>query len=129
MGIDGLTEIVQLNEDGVLREQVRELKERAVLFLEEILESGGYYAAVEAGQFVDSGYFPERKGDGITRDPGTGDGAETTIPRAPDYGAPVCSHFGNNVYAEQQGKACGLAYGGCTLCDPSKIQYIDEIDD
>jgi D-ornithine 4,5-aminomutase subunit beta len=127
MGIDGLMEIVQLKEDGVLREKVRELKERAVLFLEEIIEGGGYYAAVEAGQFVDSGYFPERMGDGITHDPNGGDGAGTVIPRAPEYGAPVCSHFGNNVYAEQQGKPCD-DYGGCTLCDPSKIQYIDEVD-
>jgi D-ornithine 4,5-aminomutase subunit beta len=93
MGIDGLMEIVQLKEDGVLREKVRELKERAVLFLEEIIEGGGYYAAVEAGQFVDSGYFPERMGDGITHDPNGGDGAGTVIPRAPEYGAPVCSHF------------------------------------
>jgi len=127
MGVDGLMEIVQLKEDGTLRKKARELKERAVLFLEEIVEGGGYYAAVEAGQFVDSGYFPERKGDGITREANGGDGAETVIPRASDYGAPVCSHFGNNVYAERDGKPCD-DYGGCTLCDPSKIQYIDEVD-
>jgi len=128
MGIDGLDEILALKKDGPLREQVRELKERAVLFLEEILGQGGYYAAVEAGQFVDQGYFPERKGDGIVRDPQGGDGAETVIPRAPDYGAPVCSHFGNNVYARDEGKPC-TDYGGCTLCDPGKIQYIGELDD
>lgn len=49
------------------------------------------------------------------------------IRRAPDYGAPVCSHFGNNVYAHSAGKVC-RDYDGCTLCDPSKIQYIDELD-
>ncbi len=125
MGIDGLMDMIELKQDGPLREQARELKERAVLFLEEIVESGGYYAAVEAGQFVDQGYFPERKGDGIVRDPHGGDGAATVIPRERDYGAPVCSHFGNNVYGK--GKPCD-DYGGCTLCDAAKIQYIDELD-
>lgn len=127
MGLDGLMEIVELKEVGPLREQVRELKERAVLFLEELLENGGYYAAVAAGQFVDSGYYPERNGDGIVRDPNGGDGAGTVMRREADYGAPVCSHFGNNVYAPRPGKPCD-AYGGCTLCDPSKIQYVDELD-
>jgi D-ornithine 4,5-aminomutase subunit beta len=127
MGLDGLMEMIQLRDDGPLKEQARALKERAVLFLEEILEGGGYYAAVESGQFVDSGYFPERKADGIARDPAGGDGAATVIKRATDYGAPVCSHFGDNIYAEKDGKPCH-DYGGCTLCDPSKIQFIDEMD-
>jgi D-ornithine 4,5-aminomutase subunit beta len=127
MGADGIGELVALRQDGPLRAQVRELKERAVLFLEEILERGGYYAAVAAGEFVDSGYFPERRGDGIARDPHGGDGAGSVIPRAPDYGAPVCSHFGNNVYARGDRKPCA-DYGGCTLCDPGKIQYVDEVD-
>jgi D-ornithine 4,5-aminomutase subunit beta len=128
MGVDGLMEMVELQKAGALPEKARELKERAVVFLEEILEGGGYYSAVEAGQFVDSGYFPERMGDGITREPDGGDGAGTVIPRAADYGAPVCSHFGNNTYAtKDDGKPCD-DYGGCTLCDPSKIQYIDEVD-
>ena len=127
MGADGLMGLIELRREGPLREQVRELQERAVLFLEEILEGGGYYAAVAGGQFVDSGYFPGRAGDGIVRDPHGGDGAGSVIARAPDYGAPVCSHFGDNVYARGQGKPCD-GYGGCTLCDRSKIQYIDEID-
>jgi D-ornithine 4,5-aminomutase subunit beta len=127
MGLDGLMEQLELKPAGPLREQSRALKERAVLFLEEIVATGGYYAGVAAGQFVDSGYFPERNGDGIVRDPDGGDGAGTVIPRAADYGAPVCSHFGNNVYARTPGKPCA-DYGGCTLCDPSKIQYIDELD-
>ena len=38
MGLDGLMEQVELKQDGPLRENVREFKERAVLFLEEILE-------------------------------------------------------------------------------------------
>jgi D-ornithine 4,5-aminomutase subunit beta len=127
MGLDGMMDMIELKKDGPLRQQARELKERAVLFLEEILESGGYYAAVEAGQFVDSGYYPERKGDGIARAPKGGDRAGTVVKRAPNYGAPVCSHFGNNIYAEATSKTCS-AYGGCTLCDPVKIQYIDELD-
>jgi D-ornithine 4,5-aminomutase subunit beta len=39
----------------------------------------------------------------------------------------VCSHFGDNTYTQRTGKPCA-DYGGCTLCDPSKIQYIDELD-
>ncbi|UCH41267.1 MAG: cobalamin-dependent protein [Gammaproteobacteria bacterium] len=127
MGIDGLGELLRLRETGPLRDKARELKERAVLFLEEILDGGGYYAAVAAGQFVDQGFYPERRGDGIVRDPEGGDGADSVIPRAPDYGAPVCSHFGNNIYAQGDARACD-AHGGCTLCDPDKIQYIDELD-
>lgn len=128
MGLDGLDDLVAIRQDGGFRAQVRELKERAVLFLEEILAQGGYYKAVEAGHFVDSGYYPERRGDGIVRDPDGGDCAGTVIARAADYGAPVCSHFGNNRYAGREGRPCA-AYGGCTLCDPAKIRYIDEVDD
>jgi D-ornithine 4,5-aminomutase subunit beta len=127
MGLDGILDMIELRQGGQLRDAARELKERAVLFLEEILANGGYYAAVEAGQFVDSGCFPERTGDGIVRNPLGGDGAGTVVPRAPGYGAPVCSHFGQNRYPEHPGKPCA-EYGGCTLCDPSKIQYIDEHD-
>jgi D-ornithine 4,5-aminomutase subunit beta len=127
MGLDGLDDLVTLREGGAWREEARNLKERAVLFLEDILKGGGYYAAVAAGQFVDSGYFPERKGDGILRFPDKGDDADTVIPRASDYGAPVCSHFGKNIYSSENRKACET-YGGCTLCDSSKIQYIDEVD-
>lgn len=128
MGLDGLMDMIQLNPEGYVPAQVRELKERAVLFLEEILAMGGYFAAVAQGHFVDSGYFPERQGDGITREPQGGVGANTLVPRAADYGAPVCHHFGQNIYADAGGKACA-AYGGCTLCDASKVQYIDELDD
>ncbi|MES9858348.1 MAG: D-ornithine 4,5-aminomutase subunit OraE [Sedimenticola sp.] len=127
MGLDGLDELVAVKTSGPLRRQVRELKERAVLFLQEIIDQGGYYAAVESGQFVDSGYYPERRGDGISRSPTGGDGADSVIPREADYGAPVCGHFGNNRYAHRGGKPCD-DYGGCTLCDPSKIVYIDELD-
>lgn len=127
MGADGLTDMVALREEGPLRNEAREIKERAVLFLEEIVESGGYYAAVEAGHFVDSGFYPERNGDGIFRDPASGDAAGSVVERAPGYGAPVCSHFGDSIYAGGADKPCA-SYGGCTLCEPSKIRYIDELD-
>ena len=35
--------------------------------MEEILEVGGYFESVEQGFFVDSGNYPERNGDGISR--------------------------------------------------------------
>jgi D-ornithine 4,5-aminomutase subunit beta len=127
MGLDGLLDLVELRSEGPLREQAREIVERAVLFLEEILGTGGYAAAVEAGQFVDSGYFPERNSDGIVRDPASGVGAGSVVAREADYGAPVCSHFGANVYASRDAKPCS-EYGGCTLCDPEKIRYVDELD-
>ena len=125
MGLDGLLDMVELKKEGPIAESAREIKERAVLFLEEIIENGGYFAAVEQGQFVDSGCFPERNNDGIARDPNGGVAADSIIKREPDYGAPVCSHFGENRYPD---KAC-REYGGCTLCDPSKIVYIDELDE
>ena len=131
IGLDGLHDLVQLRTDGPLREQVREIVERAVLFLEEIVEIGGYFAAVEAGYFVDAGLFPERAGDGIVRDQHAGVGAATVVCREPGYGAPVCSHFGDNVYTESGDHAPGrpcAAIGGCTLCDDTKIVYVDELD-
>lgn len=127
VGLDGLLEMVRLDRDGKLGEKARELKERACLFLEEILEVGGYFAAVGKGFFVDSGYYPERNGDGIARDMNGGVGAGSIVPRDPDYMAPVCDHFGYNNLPAVPGRACGLI-GGCTLCEPGKIQWIDELD-
>ena len=127
MGLDGLDELIELKRDGPMAEQVRELKERALLFLEEIVERGGYYAAVAEGQFVDSGYYPERRGDGIARAQDGGDRAGSVVPREADYGAPVCGHFGHNIYGRDKAKPCA-AHGGCTLCRPEKIRYIDELD-
>lgn len=126
VGLDGLQDMVQIKRDGVLGEAVRELKERAVLFLEEIQAVGGYFEAVERGFFVDSGCYPERNGDGIVRDSKGGDGFEVIL-RANDYFAPVCSHFGDNHLPEGVSEPC-TAIGGCTLCHPEKIQYIDELD-
>ncbi len=128
MGLDGLSELVALREDGPLRERVRALKERAVLFLEEIVETGGYFAAVAEGHFVDSGHYPERHGDGIVREPGSGVAAGSVVPRESGYGAPVCAHYGDNALAVEGERPCA-AIGGCTLCDGSKIRYVDELDE
>ncbi|MDO4567736.1 MAG: D-ornithine 4,5-aminomutase subunit OraE [Clostridia bacterium] len=132
VGLDGLMEMVELKRDGYLREKARELKERAVLFMEEMLDMGGYFNAVEEGFFVDSGCYPERNGDGIVRKADGGIGAGTVFKRDADYMAPVTAHYGYNN-AEQYGAEYrenpSALIGGCTLERPDKIIYIDELDD
>lgn len=128
IGMDGLLDMVELKKEGYLRDKVRELKERAVLFMEEILSAGGYFKAVEEGFFVDSGLYPERNGDGIIRKADGGVGAGTIVPRDKDYLAPVCHHFGDNRLPEGISRPCDLIEG-CTLCRLEKIQYIDELDE
>ena len=125
--LDGIKELLTLNREGPLGGMVRDLKERAIGFLAEMLHAGGYFAAVEQGFFVDSAEFPERNHDGIVRDGEGGISVGTVIERDPDYLAPVCDHFGNNNLPNRVGKACDLI-GGCTLCEPEKIVYIDELD-
>lgn len=127
-GLDGLKELLELKDTGHLREEARELKERAVLFLEEILEVGGYFKAVAEGFFVDSGKYPERNADGIVRDPDGGVAAGSIVPRDDDYLAPVCEHFGYNNLPEGLNKPCDLI-DGCTLHNPDKIEFIDELDE
>ena len=131
--MDGLMEMVELKRDtGELAEKVRELKERAVLFLEEMLETGSYFNAVEEGFFVDSGYYPERNDDAIIRHMDGGVGAGTVYERAPDYMAPVTAHFGyNNLepYGEEAVKDPASLIGGGTFEHPEKIIFIDELDE
>ena len=131
VGLDGLMEMVSLKEDGPLRAQAREIKERACLFMEEIVETGGYFKAVEEGFFVDSGKYPERNGDGIDRKIEGGTGFGINFERDADYIAPVTAHIGyNNV--EQYGgdpENPSALIGGCTFEDRSKIVFIDELDD
>lgn len=127
LGMDGLLEMIELKDEGYLRENVREIIERAVLFLEEIDEKGGYFNAVEDGFFVDSGFYPERNGDGISRYIDGGVGVGTVVERDVDYFAPVCDHFGYNNLPSSVNHACDLI-AGCTLCKPEKIVYIDELD-
>lgn len=125
--LDGIKEMVTVKRDGPLGSMVRDLKERAIGFLAEILHVGGYFVAVEDGFFVDSAEFPERNHDGIARDGQGGVSAGTVIERDPDYLAPVCDHFGTNNLPEVLDKPCDLI-DGCTLCVPEKIVYIDELD-
>ncbi len=127
LGLDGLLEMVELKREGELGTRIRELKERAILFMEEILETGGYFKAVEEGFFVDSGYYPERSGDGISREIEGGVGAGTVVERDEDYLAPVCDHFGYNNLPQDLKRPCQLI-GGCTLCDSGLISYLDELD-
>jgi len=132
VALDGLMDMVEIKEEGPLWEMVRELQERAVLFLEEMVEIGGYFAAVEQGFFVDSGYYPERNGDGIKREMDGGVGAGTVFKREADYMAPVTAHYGYNNVAQYDEKAVSdpaSLIGGDTLEKPEKIVYIDELDD
>ena len=128
IGMDGLMEMVELKNDGYLRDKAREIKERAVLFLEEIIENGGYFKAIENGFFVDSGEYPERNGDGISRKIDGGVGNCTVLKRDTDYFAPVCSHFGYNNVKDEYKKPCH-SINGCTLCKHEKIKFIDELDE
>ena len=132
VGMDDLLSMVELKKDGYLREKARELKERAILFMEEILEVGGYFEAVEKGFFVDSGYYPQRNGDGIGRKQEGGVGAGTVYKRDNDYMAPVTAHFGNNNIAQYGLKETdnpSILIDGCTLEKPEKIIFIDELDE
>jgi len=136
IGMDGLREMVQVDREAPeVASRVRELKERAVLFLEAMVRDGGYFAGVEDAYFVDSGEYPETHDDGIARASNGGVAAHSIVPRADDYLAPVCHHFGENHlellagYGEGEGLAspCALI-GGCTLCDDTRVPYIDELD-
>lgn len=128
IGLDGLTDMVQVKTEGRLRETIRELKERAILFLEEIVEVGGYFKAVEAGFFVDSAQYPARNNDGIVRHTDGGVGPDSIFARDDDYLAPVCEHYGDNHLPAGTKRPCDLI-DGCTLCHPEKIIYIDELDE
>jgi len=128
IGMDGLMDMVELKKDGYLPAKVRELKERAILFLEEIIENGGYFEAVQKGFFVDSGEYPARNSDGIARKIDGGIGVDTVVKRDEDYFAPVCAHFGYNNVPEKYNKPCDVIKE-CTLCNHDKIQYIDELDE
>ncbi len=131
VGMDSLLEMVELKNEGFLRDKVRELEEKAVLYLEELIEVGGYFEAVEKGFFVDSGEYPERNGDGIARQIEGGIGAGKVYKRDEDYMAPVTAHFGYNNVAQYDGNPEDPAalIGGCTFECPEKIVYIDELDE
>lgn len=130
-GMDGLREMIDFKTTGILPEAVREIKERAILMLEEIIAQGGYFKAVEAGMFVDSGRYPERAGDGIKREIEGGIGNQAVIKRSKDYMAPVTAHYGYNNVAQYDPAVKddpAQLIGGSTLEDPEKIIYVDELD-
>ena len=137
VGMDGLREMVKLDREAPeLKAKVRELKERAVLFLEAMLEDGGYFAAVEEAYFVDSGEYPETHDDGIARkaDGGVAVGhhrrARRRLPGAglpPLRREPPAGGRRRAVAGANAGKPCDLI-GGCTLCDADKVPFIDELD-
>ncbi|HCR2115543.1 TPA: cobalamin-dependent protein, partial [Clostridioides difficile] len=97
-----------------------------------ISEVGGYFESVEQGFFVDSGNYPERNGDGISRKIKGGVGEGTVYEREEDYLAPVTAHFGYNNVAQYDENAIdnpSMLIDGCTFENPDKIIYIDELDD
>jgi D-ornithine 4,5-aminomutase subunit beta len=143
-GLDGIMEMIELKKDGPLQKDVREIKERACLMMEEIVEAGGYFKAVEEGFFVDSGRYPERNGDGIARKADGGVAAGSIYKRDDDYMAPVTAHYGyNNVeqykedfnheprerHEQEEKYSPSELIGGCTFEKPEMIQFIDELDD
>jgi len=131
IGMDGLLDLVTVRTDGYMKTRVRELKERAVLFFEELLATGGYFEAVEKGFFIDSGIYPERNGDGIIRKIHGGIGNDSVYERDYDYFAPVTAHFGYNNVEQYDIKAQNnpsSLINGCTFEDRKKIQFIDELD-
>jgi D-ornithine 4,5-aminomutase subunit beta len=131
VGMDSLMDMVELKKEGYLIEQKREIQERAVLYLEEIKEVGGYFEAVEKTFFVDSGRYPERNGDGIKREIHGGVAADSVYERDEDYMAPVTAHFGYNNVAQYDEDAVdnpSKLIDGCTFEKREKIQFIDELD-
>ncbi len=131
VGLDGLMEMVKLRDEGFLRDKVRELQERAVLYLDEIVNGDGYFKSIEKGFFVDSGMYPERNGDGISRKVDGGIGAGTVYKKHKKYMAPVTAYYGTNntmQYGVKPENASDLI-DGCTFERPEKIVYIDELDE
>ncbi|MDX9692466.1 MAG: D-ornithine 4,5-aminomutase subunit OraE, partial [Acholeplasmataceae bacterium] len=132
MGMDDLLGMLDYRKDGYLMQTKREIQERAVLMMEEIVSMGGYFKAVEAGMFVDSGKYPERQGDGIARKIDGGIGHSTIIKRDPKYMAPVTAHYGyNNMmqYGKEYVQHPSNLIKGSTFENPDLIQYIDELDE
>lgn len=130
MGMDDLLGMLDYRKDGYLMKTKREIQERAVLMLEEIISMGGYFQAVENGMFVDSGKYPERSGDGIIRKIDGGIGAHTVIKRNKRYMAPVTAHYGyNNIGQYGKSDHPEQLIDGSTFEKPEKIQFIDELDD
>jgi len=130
-GLDGIKEYVKIDRDQPkLAVAVKECKARSLCMLEEMIESGGYFAAVEQGFFVDSGYYPTRHGDGIVRHQQGGVAANTIVKRHHKYMAPVSAVYGYNNIEQYQKNLQHPAdlIGGCSFEKPELISYIDELD-
>ena len=129
-GLDGINQYIKIDRNNEkLSKEIRELKERAVLMMEEMMAVGGYFEAVSQGFFVDSGFYPQRNGDGIARKIDGGIGADTVYPRNADYFAPVTAHFGENHTELYPIDDPSSIISGCTFEDHDKIIYIDELDE
>ncbi|MDP2814916.1 MAG: D-ornithine 4,5-aminomutase subunit OraE [Erysipelotrichaceae bacterium] len=129
-GLDGINQYLKIDRSNEkLNQEIRELKERAVLMMEEMIAVGGYFEAVSQGFFVDSGFYPQRNGDGIARKIDGGIGADTVYLRNADYFAPVTAHFGENHTEFYQFEDPSSIISGCTFEDHNKIIYIDELDE
>ncbi len=132
-GMDGLKDILKIRRDEEpMLSSVREIKERAILFMEEMIKNGGYFKSIEEGFFVDSGNYPERNGDGIVRKSDAGVGVGTVYERDEDYFAPVTATFGYNNVAQYDESAINnpaKLIDGCTFEKPEKIIFIDELDE
>jgi D-ornithine 4,5-aminomutase subunit beta len=129
-GLDGINQYIKIDRNNEkLSKEIRELKERAVLMMEEMIEVGGYFEAVSQGFFVDSGLYPQRNGDGIARKIDGGIGTDTVYPRNADYFAPVTAHFGQNHPELYRLEDPSSIIAGCTFEDHDKIIYIDELDE
>jgi D-ornithine 4,5-aminomutase subunit beta len=129
--MDDLMSMLEFKKDSDLFKIKRELQIRSILMMEEMIEMGGYFKAVENGMFVDSGLYPERMDDGISRKIDGGIGSDTTYKRAKDYLAPVSAHYGYNNVAQYDSSLIDhpeKLIGGDTFEHPEKIQYIDELD-
>ena len=132
IGMDDLKGMLNFDKEGYLYEKKREIQERAILMMEEIIEMGGYFEAVQQGMFVDSGEYPERNGDGIAREIEGGVGNNSVIKRDRDYMAPVTAHYGyNNLeqYGENYISNPSALINGCTFERPELVQFIDELDE
>lgn len=129
IGMDGFRDLVNLNMEGDLGKEVRDLKERAILYMEDILNQGGYFEAVGNASFVDSGLFPARNGDGIARDPEGGIGADALYVRDEDYLAPVAAHYGYNNLEQYKAKDYKELIGECTFDNLDLVTFIDELDE
>ena len=130
VGMDGLREMVTLDrENPELAHRVREIKERAVLFLEAMLADGGYFAGVEEAYFVDSGEYPETNDDGIARASDGGVAEGTIVPRArrlPRAGLPPLRR--EPPARRQRREAVPRRSAAARCATTTKVPFIDELD-